>query len=95
MRSNFSGVVNIGNPEELKIINIANEIIKLTQSASKIVFKKPLPFTAKQGLPDISLAKEKLGWFPVIPLGEGLKKTIDQMKGKSRVVGIENINFNK
>lgn len=93
IKTGFSGVMNIGNPEELKIVDIASEIIKLTESSSKVVFNESLPFTTKQGTPDISLAKNKLGWFPVIPLSGGLKATIEQMKGRSKVVGLDNINF--
>lgn len=86
MKVKFSGVLNIGNPQELKIVDIAKKIIELTGSKSKIIFDQAHPFTAKQGVPDISKAKDKLGWFPVIPLEEGLKETIEQMKGSSRVV---------
>lgn len=73
----FTGPVNIGNPGEFSMIELAEIIIRLTGSSSKIVFR-PLPGDdPKQRKPNISLAKEVLnGWEPKIPLEEGLKKTI-------------------
>ena len=73
----FTGPVNIGNPDEFSMLELANEVIRLTGSASKIIFK-PLPQDdPKQRKPDISLAFEKLdGWKPTVKLEEGLKKTI-------------------
>jgi UDP-glucuronate decarboxylase len=71
----FSGPLNLGNPEEITILGLAEKIIELTNSRSKIVFK-PLPADdPRQRNPDITLAKEKLGWFPKISLEEGLQKT--------------------
>ena len=73
----FIGPVNIGNPNEFTILDLAREIIRLTGSSSKIVFQ-PLPVDdPTQRQPDINLAREKLnGWEPVTQLEEGLKKTI-------------------
>jgi len=71
------GPINIGNPEEISILNLAKKIIEITNSKSKIVFK-PLPEDDPiRRKPDITLAKEKLNWEPKISLEEGLKKTID------------------
>lgn len=68
--------VNIGNPEEVRLIDLAKLVKKLTHSKSKIVFH-PLPVDdPKVRCPDISLAKAKLRWFPKVSLEEGLKKTI-------------------
>ena len=76
----FTGPVNIGNPGEFKIIELAEMVLRMTGSKSKIVFK-PLPKDDPiQRKPDISLAKEKLNWEPKIPLEEGLKKTIEYFK---------------
>jgi UDP-glucuronate decarboxylase len=73
----FTGPVNLGNPEEYRIIELAEMIIELSGSKSKIVFR-PLPADDPQRrCPDISLAKEKLGWEPVVPSKEGLKRTIE------------------
>lgn len=74
----FIGPVNIGNPGEFTMLELADKVIDLTNSKSKLIFM-PLPEDdPKQRRPDISLAKEKLnGWEPKIKLEEGLKKTID------------------
>jgi len=75
-RSDFTGPVNIGNPEEFSMLQLAEKIIQLTGSKSKIV-KHPLPQDdPRQRQPDISLAKRELDWQPAIKLEEGLKKTI-------------------
>jgi len=72
----FIGPVNIGNPEEYFIIELAEKIIQLTQSKSKIIFR-PLPQDdPMQRCPDISLAKKALNWEPKVHLEEGLLKTI-------------------
>lgn len=73
----FIGPVNIGNPSEFSILELANQIIAQTNSKSLLVFH-PLPEDdPKQRRPDITLAQEKLQWQPQIPLKEGLKRTID------------------
>lgn len=73
---NFIGPVNLGNPEEFTILELAQKIIELTGTNSKIIFK-PLPEDdPNQRQPDISLAKQKLKWKPAIQLEEGLRKTI-------------------
>ncbi|MDR2775022.1 MAG: SDR family oxidoreductase [Tannerella sp.] len=73
----FTGPVNLGNPGEFSMLELANKVIRLTGSKSKIIFE-PLPQDdPKQRKPDISLAFEKLnGWEPAVKLEEGLKKTI-------------------
>lgn len=73
----FTGPVNIGNPEEISINDLAQLILKLTGSKSSIKYG-PLPDNdPARRKPDIQLAKEKLGWQPTIPLETGLKNTID------------------
>lgn len=72
----FTGPVNLGNPDEISILELAKRIIAMTGSKSKITFT-PLPADdPKQRQPLIDLAKEKLGWTPEVVLEEGLKKTI-------------------
>ena len=72
----FHGPVNIGNPKEFTILQLAHLIIKLTKSNSKIEFQ-PLPADdPAQRKPDITLAKEKIGWNPKTDLEKGLKSTI-------------------
>lgn len=85
MRSNEAGPVNLGNPEVYRIVEVAKKVIELVGAGAEVAFEARLPYTARQGVPDISLAKEKLGWFPVVPLEEGLKRTIDFMKGAPSV----------
>jgi UDP-glucuronate decarboxylase len=72
----FTGPVNLGNPEEFTILELADKIIKMTGSSSKIFFS-PLPHNdPSQRKPNIDLAYERLNWKPVIKLDEGLEKTI-------------------
>jgi UDP-glucuronate decarboxylase len=76
----LTGPVNIGNPDEFTIHSLAEQVIRLTGSTSKIVYK-PLPSDDPvQRQPDIQLALEKLQWHPAIKLEEGLKKTINYFK---------------
>lgn len=76
----FTGPVNLGNPEEFSILELAQKIIAHTQSKSKIIFQ-PLPEDDPlQRKPNINLAKEKLNWQPRIQLDEGLQQTIDYFK---------------
>jgi UDP-glucuronate decarboxylase len=77
----FLGPVNIGNPNEFSMLELAKVIIKLTNSKSKVIFK-PLPIDdPKQRQPNINLAKKMLnGWEPKIELEEGLSKTIEYFK---------------
>ena len=75
--SEFTGPVNIGNPTEFTMLELAELVLKLTKSKSKIV-NQPLPQDdPKQRKPDIRLAKEALGWEPTVRLEEGLSRTID------------------
>ena len=76
----FTGPVNLGNPEEYSILELAQKIIAQTQSKSKIVFQ-PLPEDDPlQRKPNIKLAKDKLNWQPQTKLEDGLKQTIDYFK---------------
>ena len=82
-RDDFIGPVNTGNPGEFTMLELAQKIIELTGSRSKIVYR-PLPGNdPKQRKPDITLAKEKLDWEPKIRLEEGLKRTIAYFEEKS------------
>jgi len=73
----FTGPVNLGNPNEFSVLELAKKIIEITGSKSKIVFK-PLPQDDPcRRQPDISLAKEKLDWQPTVNLDKGLEKTIE------------------
>jgi UDP-glucuronate decarboxylase len=78
--SEFTGPVNLGNPKEFTILELAEKIVQMTASRSKIVFK-PLPTDDPvQRQPDIALARRELAWEPKVPLQEGLRDTIDYFK---------------
>ncbi|MBW2096358.1 MAG: SDR family oxidoreductase [Deltaproteobacteria bacterium] len=76
----FVGPVNMGNPQETSILGLAEMIIRMTGSRSKVVFEELPGDDPARRCPDISLAKEKLGWNPGILLEQGLVKTIDYFK---------------
>jgi UDP-glucuronate decarboxylase len=79
----FTGPINIGNPHEFTILELAEEVIRLTGSKSKLLFQ-PLPSDdPRQRQPDISVAKKVIDWSPTIELQEGLKRTIAYFKAAS------------
>jgi UDP-glucuronate decarboxylase len=79
-KANFIGPVNLGNPEEYKVIELAEKVLAMTGSSSKIV-RRPLPENdPMRRRPDISLAKAQLDWQPTIPVDEGLRHTIDYFR---------------
>ena len=75
-KEKFTGPVNIGNPGEFSMIDLANTVIKLTGSKSEIVYRKLPEDDPKKRKPDITLAKKMLKWEPKVELEEGLKSTI-------------------
>jgi dTDP-glucose 4,6-dehydratase len=84
LMSDYALPVNIGNPDEISLKDFADEILKLTGANQKIIYK-PLPEDdPKQRKPDISKAKEILGWEPKVKRAEGLKITYDYFKGLSK-----------
>ncbi len=78
----ISGPVNIGNPEEFTMLELAEEILNLTGSKSKIIYKSLPKDDPKQRKPDITLAKKLFGWEPKISLQDGLKRTIEYFKSE-------------
>ena len=83
--NSFIGPVNLGNPNEFTMLELAEKVQKLTGGSSKLVFK-PLPSDdPKQRKPDIALAKEKLSWVPTVELEEGLSKTIEYFRKKLKI----------
>ena len=83
---NFTGPVNTGNPDEFTIIELAEKILEMTNSVSKIVNANEREDDPVRRKPDISLAKQKLGWQPKIPLQEGLRSTIDYFEKLFKVM---------
>jgi len=80
MNSDCVGPINLGNPIELSMTDLAYKVIKLTNSSSDIIYKKLPNDDPKRRKPDISLAKSTLAWNPIIDLETGLKKTINYFK---------------
>ena len=78
--NDLTGPINIGNPDEFSILELAQKVIDLTKSNSKLVFKELPKDDPKQRQPDIMLAKEKLHWEPKIKLSDGLRHTIEYFK---------------
>jgi UDP-glucuronate decarboxylase len=76
-RDDFIGPVNLGNPVEFTILQLAKKVIELTNSKSKIIYHDLPADDPERRKPDISLAQGELGWSPTTPLEEGLKKTIE------------------
>ena len=84
LMSDYVQPVNIGNPDEISLLDFAKEILALTKSTQKIVFQ-PLPVDdPKQRQPDITRARQILGWEPKVSRGEGLKKTYEFFQSLSR-----------
>jgi len=84
MDSDVNEPVNIGNPHEMTIEQIAKEIVRLTGARSQLVYR-PLPEDdPKVRQPDITRARTLLGWEPKVPLEEGLRKTLDYFRQKIR-----------
>jgi UDP-glucuronate decarboxylase len=71
-----TGPINLGNPVEFTMLELAEQVLKLTGSKSKLVFKELPADDPKRRRPDISLAERELGWKPQVPLAEGLAKTV-------------------
>lgn len=82
MQSNVNGPVNIGNPEEFTVIDLAHLVLKVTKSKSKIVFRDLPSDDPTQRQPDIGLARKLLGWRPKISLQDGLRMTADWYQRK-------------
>jgi len=80
INSNITHPVNIGNPDEITMLDLAKEIIELTNSKSQIVFKELPEDDPKVRKPDITLAKKLLNWEPYIPRDIGLRHTIDDFR---------------
>lgn len=82
MMSDYTMPMNIGNPEELSMLELAKEIIALTKSTSKIVFKELPQDDPKVRQPDITKARKILGWEPKVARKEGLARTIEYFRKK-------------
>jgi len=86
MKSNEVGPMNFGSDLDYRIVDVAKKIIELTGSKSRIVFEKPLLFMTPLGLTDITLAKERLGWFPIVLLEDGINSAIEYFKAHKSII---------
>ena len=78
----FTGPVNIGNPGEYTMLELAETVLRMTGSRSRLVFQALPSDDPKQRCPDISLATAKLGWVPKVSLEDGLAPTIAYFRGQ-------------
>jgi nucleoside-diphosphate-sugar epimerase len=87
MSSEISGPINIGSDVDVNITDLANIIIKETESTSKIIYVERKLFMSELLLPDIYQAKNELGWMPIVTLENGIKKTIFSLQASNRLQG--------
>jgi len=83
------GPVNLGSDLDVPLVDVARRIIEMTGSSSKIVFKPALLFMSQLGLPDLTKAKDKLGWIPLVTLDNGLKQAIDWTMANKTLLGLK------
>ncbi len=83
-------LVNFGHDQVFKINEIAQKVIQMTESSSGIVFDDPLVFFNPSSVPDLTRAKEELGWIPLVRLEDGLQKTIDYTIANKEMLGLSN-----
>lgn len=83
------GPINLGSDLDVPIVDVAQRIIEMTGSTSRITFQPPLMFMTPLGLPDITKAKDKLGWLPLVGVDDGLKKTIDYTIAHKGLLGFK------
>ncbi len=87
--------LNIGNPEQILVKDVASKIIELTNSKSKIIFHDEFKYFQRKLIPDISKAKESLGWMPMTSLESGLKKTIEHVQRSKTILNLNKFNLDK
>jgi len=87
MESDKNEVFNVGSDVDYRLSDVAQKIIDMTASKSKIVYKEPLMFMTELGKPNIAKAKKLLGWFPVTNLDMGLEKAIEYARANERLLG--------
>ena len=81
-------LVNLGHDKVYRMKEVAEMIIKMTDSTSQVVFEQPLVFLSSKGIPDLKRAKEKLDWLPLYQLEDGLQRTIDYAIARKEAVGL-------
>jgi len=88
MESDKIGPYNFGHPEAYRVSDVIQLIIKLSESESKIKEEEAYPFLNKEGLADVTQTKNDLGWFPLVGIEDGMKKTIDYMRSQHGVLNV-------
>jgi len=88
-KSDYQLPVNLGSPDAYRLVDVVNLILSLTESNSKLKVEPPLPFMKQQPVPDLSLVKSKIGWFPIVSINDGLRKTIEDTMSKMGLVKFE------
>jgi UDP-glucuronate decarboxylase len=83
------GPVNLGSDMDVALVDVAQRIVEMTGSSSRITFEPPLLFMSQLGLPDITKAKDKLNWLPLVQLDEGLKRAIDYTIAHKSLLGFK------
>lgn len=91
MESDYMGPVNIGSDVSLNLSDLAQKIIRLVGSESRIVYMDDILFMTSLCLPDISLARDQLGWLPVVTIEKGLEKTIDDLRASKGLVNVKSL----
>ncbi len=85
------GPLNIGSDVDVKLTDVAQRIMEMTGSSSRLVFKDPLLFMTQLGLPDLTKTKEKLGWIPLVTLDDGLRRTIEYTMSHKSLLNFRSI----
>jgi len=88
IESNITGPINIGSDLDVNITDFAEKIIKMIGSKSKIIYRDKILFMTPLCLPDITRARNELGWIPIVTLEKGLEKTINDLKASKGLKGI-------
>ncbi|MDP3900118.1 MAG: GDP-mannose 4,6-dehydratase [bacterium] len=89
VETDYQDPVNIGSDVDELLAGVAEKIIKLTDSKSKIVYKDPILFMTPLSVPDITLIKEKFGWLPITTLAKGLERTVEDLRASKGLLGVE------
>ena len=87
--SELAGPINIGSDIEIKLVDVANKIIKIIGADSKINYKQELLFMKPLCIPDISKARNELGWMPIITIDKGLERTIYELRASKGLLGVQ------
>ena len=82
-------LVNLGSDVESRLVAVAQSILKMTNSSSRIRFEPPNGYVADVGLPDVTRAREILGWIPLVRLEDGLKKMIEYAQSQRQLINVE------